>query len=92
LKQSDELLKYYRRRQKEEEGKWKEYYNTIGILNQLMKDGLQVKDIFMAINILKNDYSQGDIQQLMEDINTYGTIAAARRRLQMQDEIETSMA
>ena len=56
------------------------------IFTRLIKDGLKDEDIFMAVNILKNDYPQSGIEQLIEDIRTYGNISAAKWKLKREYE------
>lgn len=45
----------------------------------------------MVVHVLKNDYPKKDIDQLIQDIRTYGGIAAARWKLQRQYEAETEL-
>jgi len=43
----------------------------------------------MVVNVLKNDYPQSGIKQLIEDIRTYGNITAAKWRLKREYEVES---
>jgi hypothetical protein len=64
----------------------KDYGNAFEIFTRLIKDGLQVEDIFMVGHIINNDFPQGQIKQLIEDIRTYGSISAAKEKLKREYE------
>jgi DNA-binding Lrp family transcriptional regulator len=89
LQESEKALESYRRKLDEVEARWKDYGNAFEIFSSLVKDGLSAEDIFMAAHILKNDFLKMDREQLLQDIRTYGSIAAARRKLQRGYEAET---
>ena len=55
----------------------------------LVKDGLKPEDIFNVVHIIKKDFPQNSITQLVEDIRTYGSISATTWRLERQYEAET---
>jgi len=59
------------------------------MFERLVKDGLTSEAIFRAVHILENDFTKSDINQILADISTYGSIAAAKRKLQRQYEAET---
>ena len=88
LQEKEKALKDYKRKSDEEEGKWKDYGNSFETFTRLIKAGLKEKDIFTAVEILKNDYTQDKTNQLLEDIRTYGSISAAKSKLEreLQDE------
>lgn len=90
LQQKEKTLQDYSRKSDEEEARWKDYGNAFESFSRLRKAGLKEKDIFTAVEILKNDYTQGEIHQLLEDIRIYGSVSAARskleRELQNEDE------
>jgi hypothetical protein len=90
LKELEKLLESYRKKQNEEEARWKDYYPGVEKLNRLIKAGLDSESIFRAVNVLENDLENNDIDQLIEDIRTYGSISAARRRLGRLYETETA--
>ena len=50
---------------------------------------LKDEDIFMAVNVLKNDFPQNGIEQLIEDIRTYGNISAAKWKSKREYEEES---
>ncbi|HVE36655.1 MAG TPA: hypothetical protein VNA18_00510 [Nitrososphaeraceae archaeon] len=86
LRESEKLLQHYRRKSDEEEARWKDYGNAFEIFTRLIKDGLHVEDIFMVGYIINNDFPQGQIKQLIEDIRTYGSISAAKEKLKREYE------
>ena len=89
LQQSEKALESYRSKLNEVEAGCKDYDNAFEIFNSLVKDGLSNEDIFMAVHVLKNDFRKMDREQLLQDIRTYGSIAAARWKLQRGYEAET---
>ena len=91
LQESEKALESYRGKLDEIEARFKDYGETLEIINSLVKDGLSNEDIFMAVHVLKNDFQKGDIHQLIQDIHTYGSIAAARWKLQREYEAETNL-
>jgi hypothetical protein len=89
LQQSEKALESYRSKLNEIEDRFKDYDNAFEIFNSLVKDGLSGDDIFMAVHVLKNDFLKMDREQLLQDIRMYGSIAAARWKLQRGYEAET---
>jgi transcriptional regulator with XRE-family HTH domain len=89
LQRSEKVFEAYKRKQEEEEARWKEYYNAFQIFMSLVKDGLKPEDIFNVVHIIKKDFPQNSITQLVEGIRTYGSISAATWRLERQYEAET---
>jgi hypothetical protein len=89
LQQSEKALESYRSKLNEIEDRFKDYDNAFEIFNSLVKDGLSGDDIFMAVHVLKNDFLKMDREQLLQDIRRYGSIAAARWKLQRGYEAET---
>jgi antirestriction protein len=89
LQQSEKILESYRSKLNEVEARCKDYENAFKVFNSLVKDGLSNEDIFMAVHVLKNDFRKMDREQLLQDIRTYGSIAAARWKLQRVYEAET---
>jgi hypothetical protein len=89
LQQSEKALESYRSKLNEVEDRFKDYDNAFEIFNSLVKDGLSGDDIFMAVHVLKNDFLKMDREQLLQDIRMYGSIAAARWKLQRGYEAET---
>ena len=89
LRESETILKHYRRKSDEEEARWRDHGNAFEIFTRLIKDGLKVEDIFMVVNVLKNDYPQSGIEQLIEDIRTYGNITAAKWKSKREYEAES---
>jgi hypothetical protein len=89
LQESEKALESYRNKLDEVEATWKDYGNAFKIYNGLVKDGLTDEDIFMAVHVLKNDFPKRDREQLLQDIRTYGSIAAARWKIQRGYEAET---
>jgi transposase len=88
LKDSEQLLQHYRRKSAEKEAKWKDRGIAFEIFARLIKNGLKEEDIFMAVNVLKNDFPQSEIKPLLDDIRTYGNIAAAKSKLKREYEEE----
>lgn len=89
LQELEEGLRLYRSKSDEEEHRWKDNGNAIQILSRLIRDGLKDEDIFLVAHVLKNDFPQSEIKQLIEDIRTYGNIAAAKLKLKREYEAET---
>ena len=83
------MLRHYEHKLDEEQASLKDRGNAFEILTRLIKDGLKDEDIFMAVNILKNDYPQRGIEQIIEDIRTYGNISAAKSKLKRENEEES---
>ena len=81
---SEKTLESFRRKQKEEESKWKDYDNAFEIFTNLVKDGLRPEDIFICVHILKKDFPERAVSQLIEDILTYGSLAGALSRLKRE--------
>ena len=77
LGESTAVLQRLRHKSDEENARWKDYDNAFEIFNRLVKDGLKEEDILMAAHVLKNDFPQNEIKQLIEDIRTYGNVATA---------------
>jgi hypothetical protein len=89
LQESENALVSYRSKLDEVQARWKDYGNAFEEFNSLVKDGLSAEDIFMAVHVLKNDFPKRVVHQLIQDIRTYGSIAAARWKLQRGYEAET---
>ncbi|MDW0209176.1 MAG: hypothetical protein QOC42_05185 [Nitrososphaeraceae archaeon] len=81
---SEKTLESFRRKQKEEESKWKDYYNAFEIFTSLVNDGLRPEDIFKRVHILKKDFPERAVPQLIEDILTYGSLAGALSKLKRE--------
>ena len=86
---AEKILRHYRHKSDEEEARWKDHGNAFEIFTRLIKDGLKAEDIFMVVNVLNNDFPQSGIEQLIEDIRTYGNIAAAKWKLKREYEGES---
>ena len=89
LRESEEILRQYRHKLDEEEARWKDRGNAFEVFTRLIKDGLKAEDIFMVVNVLKNDFPEKGIEQLMEDIRTYGNITAAKWKSKREYEAES---
>jgi hypothetical protein len=87
--EAEKMLRHYKHKLDEEQARWKDHGNSFEIFTRLVKDGLKVEDIFMVVNILKNDYPQSGIEQLIEDIRTYGNISAAKWKSEREYEEES---
>ena len=87
--EAEEMLRHYKHKLDEEEARWKDRGIAFKNFTRLIKDGLKTEDIFMAVNVLKNDFPQNEIEQLIEDIRTYGNITAAKWRLKREYEVES---
>ncbi|MDP9211464.1 MAG: hypothetical protein M3N27_05675 [Thermoproteota archaeon] len=86
VQESEKLLEHYKRMSDKEEARWKDHHDAFEIFSRLIKDGLKEEDIFMVVNVLKNDFPQSKIEQITEDIRTYGNIIAAKVRLKREYE------
>jgi hypothetical protein len=86
--EAEEKLRYYKHMLDEEEARWKDRVKSFEIFTRLIKAGLKDEDIFMVVDVLKNDYPQSGIKQLKEDIRTYGNIAAAKWKLKREYEAD----
>jgi hypothetical protein len=89
--EAERMLRHYKHKLDEEEARWKDHGNSFGIFTRLLKAGLKVEDIFMVVNVLKNDYPQTGIEQLIEDIRTYGNITTAKWKLKREYETESAL-
>ena len=87
--EAEGMLRHYKHKLDEEEARWKDRGNAFEIFTRLIKDGLKAEDIFMAVNVLKNDFPQSGIEQLIEDIRTYGNITAAKWRSKREYEVKS---
>ena len=88
--EAERMLRHYKHKLDEEEARWKDRGNSFEIFTRLLKDGLKVEDIFMVVNVLKNDYPQSGIEQLIEDIRTYGNITTAKWKSKREYEAESA--
>jgi uncharacterized protein YajQ (UPF0234 family) len=82
MKKHEAVLEDLYRKRMEEERKWGIYSNGIQVFNKLVKSGLKPEDIFNASYVLKSNYTPETISQLLEDIDKYGSIAAATVKLE----------
>jgi len=82
IKRYEAVLEDLRRKQTDEKRKLGNYYDAFQIFNNLVESGLKPEDIFKTSYILKNNFTPENISQLIEDIETYGSIAAARVKLE----------
>lgn len=89
LQEAEKMLESYRVKLQEQKTSWGDNYAALEMFKSLLKDGIGSEDILMAIHVLKNDFTKKDIDQLIKEIGTYGSIAAARSKLQRQYEAET---
>ena len=87
--EAEQMLRHYKHKLDEEEARWKDRGIAFEIFTRLIKDGLKAEDIFMAVNVLKNDFPQNGIEQLIEDIRTYGNITVAKLRSKREYEVES---
>jgi hypothetical protein len=82
LQEMEDVLESYRRRKSEEESRWKEHDNAFEKFKGLIKDGLKVEDIFTVVHVLKNDFPNMDVPQIIKEIKTLGSIEAVRLKRQ----------
>jgi Ca2+-binding EF-hand superfamily protein len=87
--EAERMLQHYKHKLDQEEARWKDSGNAFEIFTRLIKDGLKVEDIFMVVNVLKNDFPQNGIKQLIEDIRTYGNITTAKWKSKREYEAES---
>jgi len=87
--EAEEMLRHYKQKLDEEKARWKDRGIAFEVFTRLIKDGLKAEDIFMAVNVLKNDFPQNGIEQLIDDIRTYGNIAAAKWKSKREYEVES---
>jgi hypothetical protein len=80
------MLEKYRRKQKEEESRWSIHHHAFNVFSNLIEGGLKPEDIFKICLILKNDFSENLISELIEDIHTYGSISSARAKIEREYE------
>jgi hypothetical protein len=59
-------------------------YDAFKVFSSLIQDGLKPEDIFNNSFILKNDFSNNTVSQLIEDIRTYGGLALAKFKLERE--------
>ena len=91
LRESEKMLESYKRKLDEEKARWTDNYNAFEEFKRLKRDGLSSEDIFLVVHVLKNDFPKRDVHQLITDISTYGSIAAAKWKQQRQNEAETGV-
>lgn len=91
LRESEKILESYKRKLDEEKARWADNYNAFEEFKRLKRDGLSSEDIFLVVHVLKNDFPKRDVHQLITDISTYGSIAAAKWKQQRQNEAETGV-
>jgi hypothetical protein len=82
MKKNEAVLEDLYRKRMEEKRKWGISCNGIQVFNKLVESGLKPEDIFNVSYVLKNNYTPETISQLLEDIDKYGSIAAATGRLE----------
>jgi hypothetical protein len=82
MKKHEAVLEDLYRKRTEEKRKWGIYYDAFQIFNKLVESGLKPEDIFKASYILKNNFTPETVSQLLEDIEKYGSIAAATVKLE----------
>lgn len=80
------ILEKYRRKVREEESRLSIHHHAFNIFSNLIERGLRPEDIFKNCLILKNDFSENLISELIEDIHTYGGISSARVKLEREYE------
>jgi hypothetical protein len=85
------MLQKYSDTEKELETRLNAEYNAFKIFSSLIQTGLKREDIFNISLILKNDFSNNSVSQLIEDIRTYGSLALAKLKLEREynNEIES---
>ena len=86
LREFEKIMRHYQRKQDEEEAKWEDHGKAFQSFTDLKRDGLKDEDILTVVHIIKNDFPQRTIKQLIEDIRTYGNIAAAISKLKGENE------
>ena len=91
LHRSEKILESYRRTQKEAETNWKDDYNAFQMFSSLIKDGLRKEDIFNVIHILHKDFPESAIPQLIDDVKTYGSLAASTWKSQREYDAENEI-
>ena len=74
--------------QKEAESRWKDDYDAFQMFNSLIKDGIRREDIFNVIHIINKDFPRSTISQLIDDVQTYGSLAASTWKLQRKYDAE----
>ena len=87
--EAERMLRHYKHKSDEEKARWKDRGIAFEIFTRLIKDGLKDEDIFMAVNVLKNDFPQNGFEQLIEDIRTYGNITTAKWKSKREYEAES---
>ena len=91
LQKLEEIHESYRRMQKDQETEWKGHFDTIKILEALIKDGLRKEDIFTAVHLINQDFPKSNMSQIMEDLRTYGSLAAAAWKLERERDAENEV-
>jgi len=82
LQEMEDMLEFYIKRKNEEESRWNENQNAFEKFNSLIKDGLSAEDIFTVVHVLKNDFPDMDVPQIIKEIKTLGSIQAVRLKRQ----------
>lgn len=82
MKKYEAVLEDLYRKRMDEERKCGIHFNGIQAFNKLVQSGLKPEDTFNVAYVLKNNYTPETVSQLLEDIDKYGSIAAATVKLE----------
>ena len=82
MKRYESVLEDLHRKTTEEKRKLGSQMDAFRIFNKLVEAGIRPDEIFKVSYILKNNFIPETASQLIEDIEKYGSIAAARMRIE----------
>jgi hypothetical protein len=82
MKRYETVLEDLHRKRTEQKIQVADHYDAFQVFTKLVKSGLKTEEIINVSNVLKNNFTQESMLQLLEDIEKYGSIAAARAKLE----------
>jgi len=82
MQKYETILENYKRKEREEKTKWGINFDGIQKFSKLVQSGLRPEDVLRISYILNNSFTPTSISQLIEDIETYGSVSAARSKLE----------
>lgn len=82
MKRYESILEDLHSKSTEEKRRWGSQMEAFKIFNNLVQSGIKPDEIFKVSYILKNKFAPETTSQFIEDIEKYGSIAAARMRIE----------
>jgi hypothetical protein len=82
MKRYEKVLEDLYRKRIDEKRNLANHYDAFEGFKKLVESGLKPEDIIIVSYVLKNNFTRETVSQLVEDIEKYGSIAAARAKLE----------